>query len=267
MPEVDLAAAIHAQRHAAGGPDAITPESINAFLGHGVTYAGHADDLTSPGTYRVSASALIPANGYPEGLTAGYVTVQSGLNVSYVFQTLVTSSGNNYDGFYVRAREAGTWRPWVKHVPDDDPRLRDTGWRVIPTDTATHPLSGGTVQIRRVGNVVTFKIVNLQLVTSTSASIQFLPSSGSAAFNATGFLPSTSRLPFFANRTNSVSDRYSLVAWTSNSNLALIWYHREDISQATPNRGLTLHASTQLTGELSWFTDQAWPTTLPGTPA
>lgn len=155
----------------------------------------------------------------------------------------------------------------VGSVPADDPRLRDTGWRVIPTDTTAHPLADGTVQVRRVGSVVTLKIVNVQLAASTESPVRFIPSSGGAAFNATGFLPSTSRLPFFASRTNSVTDRHSMVVWTSGNNLALFWYHRESIDVATSSRGVTLPASTQLTGEISWLTDQPWPTTLPGTPA
>lgn len=155
----------------------------------------------------------------------------------------------------------------VGAVPADDPRLRDTGWRVIPTDTTAHPLADGTVQVRRVGHVVTLKIVNVQLAASTESPVRFIPSSGGAAFNATGFIPSTSRLPFFASRTNSVTDRHSMVVWTSGNNLALFWYHRESIDVATSSRGVTLPASTQLTGEISWLTDQPWPTTLPGTPA
>lgn len=274
----------HAARHAADGPDRITPKSIGALASvpgdssawsqstGGGTYHGHADDMPV-GTYYVTGSRA--ENGWPPEFAGEHsvVTVAAHYNYLRKIQTAVTL----YDArMFVRVMHptSGTWNGW-RRIDSGAVTLEsigaapalDTGWRIIPTDTATHPLAGGTVRIRRVGSVVTLKVVGLQLAASTESPVQFIPSSGSAAFNASGFVPSTGRLPFFASRQNSITDRHSMVAWTSGNNLALVWYHRESIDVTSTTRGLTLPASTVLTGEISWLTDQPWPTTLPGTPA
>lgn len=185
MPNADFAAAQHASRHAAGGPDAVTPQSINAAA---ATHSHSADDIAGTNTGRglLSLASRAAIRGYVGDvvsslsgtdlntmLTAGVwyvfqnntnvppVTDQRGYfeviryNDSYVLQrwTTFAPSAESPLNTWQRVRMASTWSAWSPMSP------LDTGW--IDVDWLPEPGSVGYSAIsfqryRQIGPRVTF---------------------------------------------------------------------------------------------------------------
>lgn len=122
MPSIDAAAALHASRHAAGGPDQITPASIGALptVPNGTSgaamptavgsYAGHADDMPL-GSFYVSNADL--ANGWPVTSTHSLVICTAHYGYLHRQQILVEMYTKT---MWVRTRHptSGVWYSWTK---------------------------------------------------------------------------------------------------------------------------------------------------------
>lgn len=120
----------------------------------------------------------------------------------------------------------------------------DTGWRTITPVNA----SSGSVQIRRIGNTVTARTIGIVVVPGGGqVAYAVLPSGFRAsATNAFGWVSNVS--------TNSELNRIQ----AENNGLAWIG----DFTGARSTR-----PTFAFEGELSWVTDDIWPTSLPGVAA
>ena len=131
----------------------------------------------------------------------------------------------------------------VGSVPADDPRLRDTEWRLLSPENGWT----GEIRLRRVGPVVHFRARALSGVAATSSNVIQLPS---------GFKPGPN-LPAhgMGNKSSSVQSGSDPIGAVGGANNDLV---------------RTLGTITSWTGgsaSIEWMTSDPWPTTLPGTPA
>lgn len=127
----------------------------------------------------------------------------------------------------------------------------DTGWRMIPYHTE---VVSGELRIRRVNNTVA---LNLSAI---------VPVEGSGLFHIMDSRSSTSlpygfrgrdneRNIYFVGEANNGTAAHRLAFYSHN----LAWGGRaESLGGVRPPN---------LQGTITWFANQAWPTSLPGTPA
>lgn len=131
----------------------------------------------------------------------------------------------------------------VGSVPADDPRLRDTGWRLIAPDNGWT----GTLRIRRIGPLVFVRAKGLNGAAAANGNVVTLP---------TGFTPGPD-LPAFGvgNSTGSASAATTPFAAVGGAQNQII------------RVGGATSAWANGSASLDFPTSDAWPSTLPGTPA
>ena len=128
-----------------------------------------------------------------------------------------------------------------------------TGWRVEYGDTGqrviTHSGAGGTLRIRRVGNTVTVGLNEITLAEGTGAFILFVVPSGFRPLDRISLVthnPQWLDIPSVWGSYNGLASNFS-------------WLRKIDGSDDRP--------TVPTSGTVTFFTDDPWPTTLPGTPA
>lgn len=291
----------HKSRHAAGGPDAITPESIGALENRANTIADgvNLNDLVTPGNYyRYALVGATAELNYPGGNAwAGWITV-IGTTVGNILQVAYSArpesvAGGRYDHIdntWYRARNGVTWGAWsrlnsgpiegagspqgVVRAPAGTEYIDtsgtngawkwikktaisttgwvvtegDTGWREMPVDTWISSVAFPVVskqRLRRVGDTVW---VGLEFEYE-AAQFSYRPSATPA-----GFRPDLSA--FSAPMAGYSGEPIQIGVFGVNSSGTTFMRTRAGIASATTGYFTT-----------SWTTSQAWPTTLPGTPA
>lgn len=221
-----------------------------------------ANKFIDAGIYLVAGTALnTPGNytGFIEVLTrrdAPRYTVQR-----FVAFSLVDSGAREWTRSTTGSHDGTTWSTW-KAVADGG----DTGWRTIPTNPAV-PMSAGSLQVRRVGNLVRLRLSGLQPAAGTAQPVHILASSGTeGTFSYVGFRPNSGlRAPFVVTRSNSIAEWHNLVAWGSGNLTVLTWYSWQTVNSGAVTNNLTWPSTSPIIGEVTWITDDPWPTTLPGT--
>lgn len=231
------------------------------------------NEINTAGVYRLptTQTGLLLRN-FPRDTDTGVLVVHNRTpDLATSTQTWHSfTNGTATIGTFMRTRNGSVWGPWrftpVQRVDQtagraiytwDDLNNReqlvygDTGWRTVtPTPNAT--ITSGTVRYRRVGNQVYLRFVDLLLSSGANGFGELIP----AADVPVGFRPaSTERSMQNVGQSNNATypqtiSIYSAIAWL---------YQTIGI---TPS--LTRPAS-PLQGTVSWVTDEAWPTTLPGT--
>lgn len=241
----------HASRHAAAGGDFIPPESIQALANpllrsgapsgqmtnNGVLGQSFDVDLfTDPGMWWVSGQ-VTPENGFPwTPHSFGILINEWASNQDYMRQTIQTSQDGRLACLWTRISRAGTWGSW-------EPIKVDTGLRVLAdSDLLNGWINSNTssgLSIRRSENLV---IINGQITgggTATDAQLWTVPS---------GFRP-----PRYQSGTGTSSTSGGSRFLTSGGGPLTL-------PDAVGSNG---HWSVSM----SYFTDDPWPTILPGTPA
>src|SRR5690606_33582718 len=109
----------HADSHAKGGSDPVSPESINAYPTNvtSLTSDVDLDTLTTPGTYFLgNSSGVTTDNGYPLNGWAGWIEVQnrysSAIQKAYSIYSDPAGAGNTSGNVWVRTQVGGQWRVW-----------------------------------------------------------------------------------------------------------------------------------------------------------
>ena len=194
---------------------------------------GDRGETGPPGVVSSASSYILVGPGRPDvpSTTAGTITGNEPVGAEYR-----STDGANVGAFVWMKRPGGKWE-----VADGD-----TGWRRITTYA---PVSGGTFQLRRLGYSVTFRAWGIV----TTGTGYFLSPDGSAAASQwpAGFSDGLSahgsiQIPVLRDASLSASiERY----WEGSALRIL---------GTVPNRGAAL---------ASWITADAWPSTLPGSPA
>lgn len=194
---------------------------------------GDRGETGPPGVVSSASSYILVGPGRPDvpGTTAGTITGAEPVGAEYR-----STDGANVGAWAWIKRPGNVWA-----VTDGD-----TGWRRITTYA---PVSGGTFQLRRLGYSVTFQAWGVV----TTGTGYFLSPDGSAAASQwpAGFSDGlaghgTIQIPVLRDASLVASiERY----WEGSA---------VRILGTVPNRGAAL---------ASWITPNAWPTTLPGTPA
>ena len=239
----------HAASHATGGSDPVTPASIGALpsLPNGVTggamptsggsYVGHADDMPL-GSFYVSGAKLV--DGWPVDQTHSMVICTAHNTYANRQQILVTMYER---AMWVRTQHPnGTWQSWKSLVTDDDPRLLDTGWRLLSPENGW----AGEIRLRRFGPMVHFRARSLSGVAAASSNVIQIPS---------GFKPGPN-LPAhgMGNKSSNAQSGSDPIGAVGGGNNDLV-------------RTLGTTASwTNGSASIEWMTSDPWPTTLPGTP-
>ena len=209
--------------------------------------------ITDDGPYSQSSSAAASAAlNYPansNGLyTGGTLKVTSRSGDALIVQEFVSYNGK--DSFW-RARYLGTWYPWERSAKASelDPVTarvaaleQDTGTRNITT-LATG-MTAGTWTLRRAGKWV---FMNLYEAAFTSTGTWQAPS---------GMIPSGFRPP--AVPAYVLFPGAARVSTMSSAGVRISRYGGVDVYDV---------ATKTISVTASWMTDDAWPTTLPGSPA
>ncbi len=232
------------------------------------------NDIKVAGLYRQDGggNATLVAN-YPAAGSAGVLIVTEMAGLNYLVQEWHPLYGDSRGArvFYKREFTTPNWSPWRSFVSArvdqtagraiyqwDDLNGReqiiygDTGWRLISPPVVPTKVDSGTAQIRRIGSNVYLRFVDVVL---SSAATGYCP-----IFTSTD-IPVNFR-PFGAERTmqnvgqvnNALAQQvisiFGEVAWARQVDNAAV-------SLTRPTAGLK--------GTVQWLTDDAWPTTLPGT--
>lgn len=149
-------------------------------------------------------------------------------------------------------------------VADGDPRLLDTGWRDV-TDLIQpgilHATTPGRLLMHRIGDRVTMRFDNLKPVGTLPAPVHLI---NDAPLIPVGFRPGSQHVQGFATRLNAITTRYDMTLWSSTR---LSTYGRTSLTSESGARVAEWTDADTLVGEMTWTTDDPWPTTLPGAPA
>lgn len=139
----------------------------------------------------------------------------------------------------------------IRPLAPPSPRV-GTGWRKLDTAPALTARTGGSVLIKRTGNQVRVKFVNVTLTDGAGAGVVVrgteLPS---------GFTPPADGTIMLVGNNGGAATTHTLRSAGS------LWWTKTE--GTTTQSGDRLNVS--LLGEVAWATDDPWPTTLPGTPA
>lgn len=126
-----------------------------------------------------------------------------------------------------------------------------TGWRNITLTASGSDRSGtGTIAIKRVGDTVRLRFSGLGINDGSGAALVLLASEIPTGF---GSLTNGAIYPV-GNATGNTTVNFL------RPNGSLYW-----VMQAASTGFTTTRAGVALTGEMQWSTDQAFPTTFPGT--
>jgi hypothetical protein len=264
-PQVDLE--LYVPRGNKGDPGGITlgttlgATNLNEFKTPGIYRQDNGNNATLLNNYPVTSSGIL----YVDDRLGGQASVMQ------TYYPFMGTSGVNPRQHYRRYLVASTtWGPWECYVAQrvdqtagraiytwnplnsqDQLVYGDTGWRTVtPNTNAT--VTGGTVRFRRIGNQVYLRFVDLALSTGANGFGELF----AAADIPIGFRPNgVERSMQMVGQTNNatylqVISIYSAVAWL---------YQTIGIANSLSR------PPSPLQGTVTWVTDEAWPTTLPGT--
>lgn len=232
----------------------------------------NANTYTTPGIY-TQVSGSTTALNWPVAGTKGTLFVVGVTASNLVHQEFYPSTGSaTTAGRVAYVREmltATTWSAWraspTTRVDQtagrtiyqwDDLNSRDqrvygdTGWRSLSLGAGA---VSGVVQVRRVGNIVTAKIIDVVL----NGTNRFLTNNvGNAGFNPSdgGVASNNFAMGLTISGTDTQGDWHRVNAYR----FGVQW-------QGTVRTGAVTVPAAGLNGQFSWMTDDAWPTTLPGT--
>lgn len=248
-----------AHSHPISGPTGVTglQAALDAKLRKKPVNLGteDLDTIVDDGTYsQASSSTASAALNYPansNGLyTAGTLEVIARQGDFIIVQRFTTFNGLE---MFWRGRYAGAWSAWSRVSSGSesatlkgrvDALAQDTGTRVLNADVPGR--IGGDITLRRVGKTVFFSINELEATPNNGATTLTLPSS----FIPSGFRFFPPTYLYFASFARSLSH--------NNGGTRVNRYGGVDIYNMD---GLRANVSA------SWITDEAYPVTLPGTPA
>lgn len=239
----------------------------------------HLDTVTTPGLYyQPSSSAASPANGYPANMPQDASSTRGVLEVFNYGGAVIQRYTNVGRGFFANSaqyprvtysRTSGTiWSNWttqtsqrvdntvgkVVYTWDDTTNKElmiygDTGWRSFPLNEGVT----GKILIRRIGQEVTCRFIDV----IPNGSVRNL-----AIGPPTGFIPADG---------NVKADNFATGFMVVGGDPLQDW-HRVDIYryavrwQGPLRSGNNAALTAGMSGYLSYLTDDAWPTTLPGVP-
>lgn len=224
------------------------PKDLDIIIGGSTLSTENLDDIKSTGVYYQPSNANATlARNYPM-TNAGRLTVDRATNDNWVYQEYTIYS-QSWPKTFRRNLNSSTWGAWRLQVDElvlnDRLSEQDTGDRDITSLVPDLVAGSGHWTIRRVGMWVYMNLYNLT----------FTPTSGSlwqqSAFVPLGFRPPAAsqyvRFPAARASTSETTgpfrvDRYGGVT---------IYNVNDGIVHVT----------------VSWPTNDAFPTTLPGTPA
>lgn len=217
--------------HVSFAGDAATNAALDAIRGGTAIYSTDSlDALTTPGFYYVTGAVTSWGAGWPP-VTGQRPTVRvrlAGGNNLYLLQRVEYSGGRVYQ----RYRNNGTWEPWTEYQ-----RAQDTGLRSVRDLFAGTP-GGGPIMLRRANNVVNLNIYGVSFA-SVNQTLWTLP---------VGFRPDYHRV-FAANSFTASGARFIV----------------SSSAGTVQSIGNTDGATYYLT--MTWLTNDAYPSTLPGTAA
>lgn len=209
---------------------------LNAYFGgqyHG-TYFVSAASTNKPGTY------------------AGLLTVEYGSGEVTIQRFVETYA---FGKSYIRWRDtSNTWGQWHSQ------NVGDTGWRdITPTTLPSQLDPRSKILVRRIASQVTLHLEAWWTAQATGYTAAF----DLGIFSSmSGFGQVSTLRPAIQLSDNGVNSVDSVIIYLSRY-ARLLW--RQNIGGALAT---TIPASTSArVGELTWFTNDAWPTVLPGTPA
>lgn len=268
MASVNVASALHAARHAAGGDDEITPASIGAadeataaaaqgLAEQAETAAQDAVDAAQQATDTAQSHASRHAQGGPDPLTPAAIGAATPDDVATQLSSVTAESigaATEADLVEVDATAKGHAARHAKGGPDevtpdsigaapaDDPRLKDTGWRTITLLNGwvgTGASAAVNPAIRRIGPNVYVRMRNLNGSAATDATFGSIPA---------GFLPASED-----GGIGHVGGQFQVVSITT-----------AGVILANGAQG---RAGSSPSHSISWLTKDPWPAILPGSPA
>lgn len=336
MPEIKVAAEVHSQRHAAGGPDPITPASIEAApaqhthasseisdsgaAGRRILQASQPHDVTaevmrSPRVLSNTDLDTVTTGGYyytytantnlpPTSVSAGWLEVIQYSTDAFVLQRWTTFrpyASNSAQEVWFRTKSNDAWgewtqvgpavasgRPssahgnpgtfyvdrvstngasqWQKTATGWEVTVGDTGWRDVSSladpasfDFTTEVPGGSYMRWRRIGSTV-----HLAVRSPLAEGTVGTPAATRRQGLINGSLPAlgSPANPYIATGYGDIAS--SIMCSLTNSSTST----RLDVQPiaATGNVSSTI-TSRVLGGNVSWLTNDPWPTALPGTPA
>lgn len=239
--------------------------------------ASDLNTITTPGLYRQGASANVTlGNNYPlsgaNGTGVLEVIQQGASPASGVLQRYSPVWGNQTGKvFFVRTYSNSAWSTWVAQVSNrvDQAAGRviyawdyinareqiiygDTGWRTVAVTPVAGKVLSGSVRYRRRGDRVELAFVDVlldpanngfcEIILSNEVPVGFRPHALHRGLQAVGL------------QNNALNHQ-----WITNYG-TIGWVH-------TINSGVysVVRPTSTLMGSITWTTDEAWPTTLPGT--
>lgn len=232
----------------------LKPSDIGAADLWAISRTGAGEDantFTTAGMYMLNANAAntpVASVGYLE------VTARNQAGAYYYLQefTQSTASSNSASAnrWLRHSLTGATWSSWTRVG------IEDTYWRNITSlMSPAAGVVGGSVLIRRIGNTVAMRLSGIRTDVQATGNTQLFTASGGYPL-PNGFLASSAHIGGIASQSNSINMIAHVSVWSSSNVL---------IGQR-PGTTMWWNGA-QLSCEITWITDQAWPTTLPGTPA
>jgi len=240
------------------GPQGLTgPKGDPGGLTTAVTLGTGSDlnNYTDAGIYRAISGNATTVLNHPKDNLGGHLIVLRGAStiVTQLFYPLAT----NYRGFWQR-NMVTSWTPWQfiasQRVDQsagraiyvwDDVNNRDqliygdTGWRELSSTGLLNGWTANSVLIRRVNNLVSFKIYQLNPSAATADIFTQIPA---------GFI-----------RTHGAG---TILFPKSNAEVAFLQLTSGGMTFGT--RGVAVYGTGGFC-EVQWTTAESWPTSLPGT--
>ena len=181
---------------------------------------------------------------------------------------VVTASPGTY--YTDTAGTNGAWR-WLKKSGSGNTgwvvEHGDTGWRDITPPLpwgavgGAREMTSGMLRLSRYNNVVTVQFRALVFNNSVATSYYDM---GDANMLPTGFRNHSSFRPGVTMRNSDVTINFEFAFYAGR----FLYFFNAFAPNGEPQPNPQLTPSTPpIWGEMSWITDDPWPTTLPGTPA
>lgn len=256
---IRAAAIHHKQRHAADGPDPITPDDIGA-----TSQSDFVDQVSGEIDYGGNPLPFGPDAGVKAGMVIGMAFDQSipaAETAQYFKQGVGSPEGvvaatrgaiyldRSGGGGIYQMPNAYANTGWVKIAPTPD-----TGWREITSLSVPGVIGEGIIRLRRTGDRVTLRLMTLTPASNNSTYTHIFDSANPLP---AGFRPEVYNFGM-VTRQNSTVTGFGLTVWQARTTI---------VGQTYPTPVARWNTTEPLSGDVTFLTHEAWPTTLPGTPA